>query len=84
MSGIVIYSKNWCGYCRMAKQYLSQLGLDYSEIDVTYDADLEAEMRERSGRHTVPQIFINDQPIGGFTELIKLGEHKDIRELLNP
>jgi glutaredoxin 3 len=47
-------------------------GLDYEEIDITSDQARALEMIERSGRRTVPQIFIDDEPIGGFDELSKM------------
>lgn len=70
---IVIYSKDWCGFCRAAKQVLEDLGLAYEEIDVTHDQARLQEMLERAeGRRTVPQIFINGKGIGGYTELVQL------------
>ena len=47
-------------------------GLDFSEIDISSDQALALEMIERSGRRTLPQIFIDDEPIGGFDELSKM------------
>lgn len=73
MSEIVIYTKDWCGYCRAAKQLLSKLGYAYSEVDVTYDRERFDEMvRLADGRQTVPQIFVNGRGIGGFTDLYRL------------
>lgn len=70
---VIIYTKDWCGYCRAAKQVLSQLGLSYEEVDVTHDAARYQEMLDRSeGRRTVPQIFIDGEGIGGYTELVAL------------
>lgn len=73
MPEILIYTKNWCGYCQAAKALLQQLGLPYSEVDVTHDAERYSEMLARSeGRTTVPQIFVDGQGIGGFTDLRRL------------
>lgn len=70
---VVIYTKDWCGFCRAAKQLLGQLQLDFEEIDVTHDQVLFQEMLDRSdGRRTVPQIFIDGKGIGGYTELVTL------------
>lgn len=70
---IVIYTKNWCGYCRAAKKVLDDMELSYEEIDVTHDDEQYQAMLSRAeGRHTVPQIFINDQGIGGYTELVQM------------
>lgn len=65
---IVIYTTAWCGYCRRAKALLDARGYVYREIDVDVE-DRRDEMRARSGRSTVPQIFIAGEPIGGCDEL---------------
>ena len=69
---IEIYTSKSCSYCVQAKALLKKSGLEYKEIDVSKDFDKVQEMVERSGRRTVPQIFIEGKPIGGFTELAKL------------
>ncbi len=69
---VVIYTKDYCGYCAGAKALLTQRGVAYREIDVTHDSRLQAEMIERSGRRTVPQIFIGDRHVGGFDDLAAL------------
>ena len=71
-SDVVIYTKDYCGYSAGAKALLTQRGVAYREIDVTRDSRLQAEMIERSGRHTVPQIFIGDRHVGGFDNLAEL------------
>ena len=72
MNHIEIYSTNQCPWCTRAKSLLQSEGLDYEEIDVSSDQARLLEMMERSGRRTVPQIFIDDTSIGGFDELSKL------------
>jgi glutaredoxin 3 len=74
MARIEIYTTPWCGYCARAKALLEKKGAAYQETDVMEDAVKRAEMRERSKRTTVPQIFINGQHIGGSDELAAL-EH---------
>lgn len=75
MSEVLIYTKNWCGYCRAAKQLLEKLGLSYQEIDVTSDQAGYAEMVQKAaGRTTVPQIFIDGEGIGGYTDLYALAQ----------
>lgn len=69
MKPIVMYSTQWCGYCRAARALLQSKGLKFLEIDVDADSAKRQEMMQRSGRHTVPQIFFGDQHIGGFTDL---------------
>lgn len=69
MAFLEIYSKSSCGFCRMAKHLLDIKGIHYREYDVTNDETLAQEMRQRSGRLTVPQIFLNDGHVGGFEDL---------------
>lgn len=69
---IKIYTKGYCSYCFAAKNLLSKRGLEYEEVSVSGNAQAEQQMRELTGRTTVPQIFINNKPIGGYTELVEL------------
>jgi glutaredoxin 3 len=73
MNQIVIYTKDWCGYCRAAKQLLERLGCDFEEIDVTTDLERYRRMVQLAdGRSTVPQIFVDGVGIGGYTDLARL------------
>ncbi|HYD50062.1 MAG TPA: glutaredoxin 3 [Terriglobales bacterium] len=69
MAKIQIYTTPWCPYCVRAKALLKQKKVHFEEIDVSQDHERRKEMIHRSGRHTVPQIFIDDQAIGGCDEL---------------
>lgn len=69
MNKVEIYSTDNCPWCACAKSLLQTKGLDYREVNLTTEKARVPEMIERSGRRTVPQIFINDQPIGGLDEL---------------
>jgi len=69
MSNVEIYTKDYCPYCKRAKAELEARGVRFAEIDVTHDAIRELEMVQRSGRHTVPQIFIDDYHVGGSDDL---------------
>lgn len=69
MAHVEIYTKSWCPFCKRAKAHLDSKGVGYREIDVTTDSVLEAEMVERSNRHTVPQIFIDSYHVGGSDDL---------------
>ncbi len=71
---IEIYTKNYCPYCHRAKELLDARGLAYTEYDVTFDRDGQREMVERTDGHTVPQIIIDGQPIGGSDELVSLAQ----------
>jgi glutaredoxin 3 len=72
MTHIEIYTKDWCGYSQRAKALLNANNLDFDEIDVTHDALGEREMIQRSGRTSVPQIFIDGIHVGGADELFAL------------
>ncbi len=72
MSNVVIYLTPICPYCSRARQLLERKGVDYTIIDVAADSVLRDEMIRRSGRETVPQIFINQQHIGGFDDMAAL------------
>lgn len=82
MAQVVIYTTNYCPYCTGAKALLRSKKVQFEEIDVTHDAEKRAEMERLSQRWTVPQIFINDLPIGGFDDLSSLDETGELDRLL--
>ena len=69
---IVMYTTNWCPYCERARKLLKSKGASFEEIDVESTPDKRAEMISRSGRRTVPQIFVGDQHVGGSDDLAAL------------
>ncbi len=69
MSAVVIYSSSYCPYCVRAKQLLDSKGVSYQEFDVDAQPQLRREAMERSGQRTVPQIWIKEFHVGGFTDL---------------
>ena len=69
---IVMYTTNWCPYCERARRLLRSKGAHFEEIDVESAAEKRAEMISRSGRRTVPQIFIGDHHVGGSDDLADL------------
>lgn len=83
MAKVIVYSKEQCPYCRMAKDLLSAKKVAFEEIRVDLDADKLEEMLRLSNRRTVPQIFINDQPIGGYDDLAALAKSGKLDGLLN-
>lgn len=73
MRPVRIYTTSYCGYCVRAKQLLQSKGVDFEEIDVTEDDGLRSKLVEMSGgQRTVPQIFIGQSHVGGYTDLAKL------------
>jgi len=71
MAKVEIYTKSWCPFCAHAKEHLDRKGVSYVEIDVTTDSIKELEMINRSARHTVPQIFIDEYHLGGSDDLLR-------------
>lgn len=82
MAKVEVYSKNWCGYCGRVRALLDAKGVAYSTIDVTSDPDREREMIARSGATSVPQIFIDDQRVGGHDDLFSLHANGELDTLL--
>ncbi len=69
---IIIYSKNGCEYCTLAKQFLTERRIDYEEIDMT-DKDA-SELKERTRQKIFPFIFDDEKIIGGYFELLDIYE----------
>lgn len=82
MKQVEIYTKNYCPYCKRALELLRIKGVEFVEFDVTGDPAKEQEMRDRSGRTTVPEIFIDNQLVGGCSDLFELDEQGELNRLL--
>jgi|TARA_B100000470_G_C19558532_1_gene288077 glutaredoxin len=68
---ITIYSATWCGPCKMAKKFLTENGFSFNDIDIEENNITREEMAAMTKGTTVPQIIINDIPIGGFEDLLQ-------------
>jgi glutaredoxin 3 len=79
---VVMYVTDWCPYCTSARSLLEAKGVAAEEIDVEAVPGARAEMRARSGRDTVPQIFIGERHVGGSDELHALDAAGTLDELL--
>ena len=79
---VTVYSTNTCPYCVMAKQLLGAKGAKMAEIDVGIDHGQLQQMMARSGRRTVPQIFIGDLHVGGYDDLVALDRQGKLDALL--
>ena len=77
-----VYTTLVCPYCVRAKALLSARGIAYEEIDVSGDQAARAWLVEATGRRTVPQIFIGDEPIGGFDDLRELDRSGELAKKL--
>lgn len=82
MNNIIVYSTLICPYCQAAKNLLRSKGLEFQEIRVDQDREQRQVMMERSGRTSVPQIFINDHHVGGFDDLYALHQTGRLDQLL--
>jgi glutaredoxin 3 len=77
-----MYKTLWCPFCSMAGALLKKKGVTWREVDVTHDPGLRREMEERSGRRTVPQIFVGDRSVGGYDDLARLDRAGELDLLL--
>ena len=83
MKKVVIYSTRICPYCVRAKNFFDKKNINYTEIMIDKEPALVAEMVEKSGRQSVPQIFIDDYHVGGFDDLIEHDMDGKLQDLLN-
>jgi glutaredoxin 3 len=82
MARVTMYTTPWCGYCSAARSLLKSKKIEFEDIDVGMDTKLRQEMTDKSGGTTVPQIFINDQAIGGYSDMAELDEQGKLDALL--
>jgi glutaredoxin 3 len=66
---VVMYATGWCPYCERARGLLARKNVAYEEIDIEADPEKRTEMLARSGRRTVPQIFVGEHHVGGCDDL---------------
>lgn len=79
---VTMYTTSWCPYCSRARSLLEHKGVAFQEIDVEASPEKRAEMQTRSGRRTVPQIFIGDHHVGGSDDLHALEKAGKLDALL--
>jgi glutaredoxin 3 len=82
MATIEIYTNAWCPFCTRAKRLLDERGLEYQEYDIDQEPERRAEMTKRSGRVTVPQIFIDRAHVGCSDDLARLHLSGELDQLL--
>lgn len=83
MKKITMLTSPTCSYCHAAKNLLQQKGFDYQEVNLIDENELGLQLLQKSGQRTVPQIFINEKPIGGYTELNQLFIDNEFDLILN-
>jgi glutaredoxin 3 len=81
MARIQMYTTRWCGYCVRAKTLLESRGLEFEEISLDDDAGFRQRLLDLTGNWTVPQIFVDGEPIGGYTELWQLDRSGELDKL---
>ncbi|MEY2854510.1 MAG: hypothetical protein RL030_1642 [Pseudomonadota bacterium] len=79
---VVMYATGWCPYCARARRLLQSKGVDFEEIGIDEVEGARAEMQQRSGRTSVPQIFINDRLVGGYDDTKALDDAGQLDPLL--
>ena len=79
---VVMYTTSWCPYCSRARQLFERKGVPFTEIDVEEVDGARAEMQRRSGRTSVPQIFVGERHLGGFDDTRALDERGELDPLL--
>ena len=82
MSEVLVYTTPSCPYCVMAKRLLTQKGVAFQEVDVAHDDVKRRWLAETTGQRTVPQIFIDGKPYGGFTDIAALDRQGKLDPLL--
>lgn len=82
MIKVLVYGTLLCPYCFAAKRVLKQYSIEFKEIRVDRNPELKQEMISKSGRFTVPQIFINDYHVGGYTDLIDHVKNGKLQKLM--
>lgn len=80
---IEMYTNSWCPYCAFARNLLHRKGVEFEEINLESSPERRAEMIHRSGRHTVPQIFIGERHVGGSDDLQELEADGELDALLS-
>ncbi len=81
-NAVIVYGNTTCGYCGAARMLLTKKGVAFQDIIVTDEPQLRTEMEQRSGRRSVPQIFVGDHHIGGFDDLYALEQAGELDKLL--
>jgi len=82
MATVRVYTTTYCGYCTAAKRFLDSKGIGYEEIDLTGDPSARIELMQSTGQRTVPQIFVGDTHVGGYTDLRALDARGGLDPLL--
>lgn len=83
MSAITVYTSTYCSYCSAAKQLLSSRGYEFEEINMQGNETLMREVMRKSGQRTVPQIFVGEESVGGYRELLAASINGELEVLVH-
>jgi glutaredoxin 3 len=79
---VVIYTRDWCSYCWRIRRLLKRKGYAFEEISMTNDPEGRARLAQITGRSTVPQVIVEDRPIGGFDDMKALDRSGELDRLV--
>lgn len=79
---VVVYTKKHCPYCEAAKRLLAEKKVQFQEINIEGNEKLREEVAAKSGQQTVPQIFVNEKPLGGFQDISELDQRGELDKIL--
>ncbi|NRA59474.1 MAG: glutaredoxin 3 [Psychrobium sp.] len=82
MANVTLYIRSWCSFCQQATNLLDNKSVSYQIIDIEEQPEKRDEMIELTGRTSVPQVFINQQAIGGCDDLFALESNGELDKLL--
>jgi glutaredoxin 3 len=82
MPKVIVYTKEHCPFCLRAKRLLDAKGVAYAEVRVEGRDDLRLWLAEASGQKTVPQVFVDDRPLGGFSDVDALDREGKLDAIL--
>jgi glutaredoxin 3 len=81
-ANVIVYTTDPCSFCVRVKQLLSTRGIEYDEINLAKDPDGRAELLQKTGMMSFPQVLVNDQLIGGFQETVRADQSGQLAQLL--
>ena len=84
MTDVVLYGTRFCPFCTAARRLLTARGINFQDVPLENNPELRASVMARSSRNTVPQIWIGDRHVGGYTELLTLEDDGELDGLVNP
>lgn len=82
MAAVTVYTTDPCSFCARVKQLLSTRGIAFDEVNLAKDPDGRAELLERTGMMSFPQVLVGDVLIGGFQETLRADQSGELKGLL--